>query len=92
MKSAYEIAMARLEKESGPGRKLTDAQKEEIAEISKKYDARIAEEKLTFEARLAKATTFEELESLRAELAASLTSIEEHREKAKEAVWGGGES
>lgn len=87
MKSAYEIAMARLEKESGPGRKLTDVQKAEIAAINKKYDARIAEEKLTFEARLGKATSFEELEKLRAELAASLASIEELREKAKEAVW-----
>ena len=91
MKSAYEIAMARLEKESGPSRKLTDAQKAEIAAITKKYDARIAEEKLAFEARLAKATNFEELEKLRAELAASLASIEGLRDKAKEAVWGGEE-
>lgn len=87
MKSAYEIAMARLEKEKGPGRKLSDAQKAEIADIDKKYSARAAEEKLSFDERMAKATTFEELETVRKEMAAALTSIEEQREKAKEAVW-----
>ena len=87
MKSAYEIAMARLEKEKGPGRKLSDEQKAEIAAINKKYDARVAEEKLTFETRMAKAANFEELENLRKEMAASLTSIEEQREKARESVW-----
>ncbi len=88
MKSAYEIAMARLEKEAGPGRKLDDAQKAEIAGITKKYDARAAEEKIAFEARMAKATSFEELESLRGELATALARVEEDREKAKEAIWG----
>lgn len=87
MKSAYEIAMARLEKEKGPGRKLSDEQKSEIAAINKKYDARAAEEKLSFETRMTKAANFEELENLRKEMAASLTSIEEQREKAKESVW-----
>ena len=87
MKSAYEIAMARLEKEAGPGRKLTDEQKSEIAAITKKYDARVAEEKLTFEGRQGKATTLEEYEQVRGEMAAAFASIEEQREKAKEAVW-----
>ncbi|NUM52173.1 MAG: hypothetical protein HUU46_00885 [Candidatus Hydrogenedentes bacterium] len=87
MKSAYEIAMARLEKEAGPGRKLTEAQKAEIAGIDKKYDAKAAEERLSFESRMAKASTIEELESLRSGLAGALAAIEEQREKAKEAVW-----
>ncbi|MCC6796711.1 MAG: hypothetical protein IT366_16445 [Candidatus Hydrogenedentes bacterium] len=87
MKSAYEIAMARLEKEKGPSRKLSDEQKAEIAAINKKYDARAAEEKLSFETRMSKAANFEELENLRKEMAASLTTIEEQREKARESVW-----
>lgn len=87
MKSAYEIAMARLEKEKGPGRKLSDAQKAEIAGIDKKYDARAAEERISFEGRMAKAANFEELERMRAEMAAALATIEEQREKTKEAVW-----
>ena len=33
MKSAYELAMERLEKESGPSKKLTDEQKASIADI-----------------------------------------------------------
>ncbi|MDZ4860355.1 MAG: hypothetical protein SGI88_15365 [Candidatus Hydrogenedentes bacterium] len=88
MKSAFEIAMARLEEAAGPGRKLTDSQKAEIAEITKKYDARAAEERLSLDGQMAKAATFEELEKLRGELATALTRIEDDREKAKEAVWG----
>lgn len=87
MKSAYEIAMARLEKEAGPGRTLSDQQKAEIAEINKKYDARIAEEKVSYESKLGKATTYAEVEQLRTELANAIASLEEQREKAKEAVW-----
>jgi hypothetical protein len=87
VKSAYEIAMARLEKEAGPGRKLTEKQKAEIGGIEKKYDARAAEERLSFDGRMAKAATHEELEQLRGQMAATLASIEDQREKAKEAVW-----
>jgi len=87
VKSAYEIAMARLEKEKGPSRKLSDAQKTEIAGIDKKYDARAAEEKISFEGRMAKAANYEELERTRGEMASALTSIEDQREKAKAAVW-----
>ncbi|GMU93222.1 MAG: hypothetical protein AMXMBFR4_22800 [Candidatus Hydrogenedentota bacterium] len=87
MKSAFEIAMERLEKESGPGRKLSDAQKAEIAEIDRRFDASVAEEKLTFDTKMAKAQSFEEMETLRAELAKALADLETRRERAKEAVW-----
>ena len=39
MKSAYELAMERLEKEKGPAKKLNDDQRAEIAEIENKYEA-----------------------------------------------------
>lgn len=42
MKSAYELAMERLEKQA-PTAKLTDAQKRELAEIDSLYKSRIAE-------------------------------------------------
>lgn len=87
MKSAYEIAMARLEKEAGPSRKLTDAQKAQIADIEKRFGARVAEERLSFDARMAKAASFEEAQQLQRDAAAALASLEEQREKAKEAVW-----
>lgn len=42
MKSAYELAMERLEKNQ-PTKKLTEHQKERIAEINSLYGAKIAE-------------------------------------------------
>ena len=45
MKSAYELAMERLSKES-PSIKLTAAQKREIAELESKYKAKAAEREL----------------------------------------------
>ena len=38
MKSAYELAMERLNKTAGEVKKLTPEQKEKIAEIRRKYD------------------------------------------------------
>lgn len=87
MKSALEIAMARLEEAAGPSRKLTDSQKAEIGEINKKYDARAAEERLNFDTKMATAASYEELEKLRGEMAAALGRVEADREKATEAVW-----
>jgi hypothetical protein len=45
MKSAYELAMERLNK-SSPTVKLTDAQKREIADLEARYKAKLAEREL----------------------------------------------
>lgn len=90
MKSAYEIAMARLEKDSGPSKRLTEEQKAQIAEIDNKYEARLAEQRLAFDAKLGAAASFEELEKLKEEMAQTLASIEEQRQRAKDAVWDKG--
>src|SRR2546430_15569288 len=45
MKSAYELAMERLEKKA-PSLALTDEQKQQIAEIDSTFKARIAEREL----------------------------------------------
>ena len=45
MKSAYELAMERLEKAS-PSLSLTEDQKKEIAEVDSVYRAKIAEQEL----------------------------------------------
>jgi hypothetical protein len=87
MKSAYELAMERLEKSSGPTRKLSDAQKARIAEIENVCAAKIAELKLSWESRLSSATTREEYDQIQAELADKLASLEAHRDKDKETVW-----
>ena len=54
MKSAYELAMERLKKkdaEEGVSEQpLSEAQKQEIAEIRKTYGARLAQEEILFKA------------------------------------------
>lgn len=87
MKSAYELAMERLEKASGPTKKLTDDQKAQIAEIDKMYDAKIAEVKLSFEPRLRAVESREQLEALQTEMASKIGDLESQREKEKENVW-----
>jgi hypothetical protein len=52
MKSAYEIAMERLEREQ-PSQPLTDAQREELAEIDKLYEAKVAEKEVKLRDQLA---------------------------------------
>ena len=47
MKSAYEIAMGRLEAQT-PTVKLSDAQKAELAEIDNLYEAKLAERRDPF--------------------------------------------
>lgn len=87
MKSAYEKAMERLEKESGPTAKLNDEQRRRIAEIDRKYDALVAEHKLSAQSKIASAGTALELEQIQSALAAELAGLETRREKEKAAVW-----
>jgi len=87
MKSAYELAMERMQQESGPLRKLTKEQKARIAGIEKKFASKIAESKLGFDERIAKAATNEEYQDAQANLAHELRSLEEAREREKENVW-----
>jgi hypothetical protein len=54
MKSAYELAMERLEK-SSPTQKISDAQKAELAEIDSTYKAKIAERELFLKDQILKA-------------------------------------
>jgi hypothetical protein len=55
-KTAIEIAMARFKKEDADAgvtdRVLTDAQKNEIAEIRKTYGAKLAQEEILFKSKL----------------------------------------
>jgi hypothetical protein len=86
MKSAYELAMSRLE-QSEPSRLLTEEQKAAIREIDSEYDAKVAEKKIFLKSEIAK--SFGDplaAESLRKQLASELASVEEKREKRKQAV------
>lgn len=87
MKSAYEKAMEKLEAASGPGKTLNDAQKARLAEIDSQCDAKIAQARMQGDEEQTKATTNEDFQNVRSELAAELQRIEEQREREKDAVW-----
>lgn len=87
MKSAYERALERMEAESGPTRKLTDAQREQIAEIDTKYDSLIAAERLGLDTKLGAAASPDEVAEIQANVGAEIRRLEERREDEKEAVW-----
>ena len=89
MKSAYELAMSRLEK-TGPSHSLTEKQKKALAEIDSEYAARTAERKSFLEGEMAQAAGDEEaLRGLRRQLATDLAVIEEKKEAKKEKVRSG---
>jgi len=87
VKSAYELAMERLDRESGPAKKLSDDQKVRIADIEKKYDAKVAELRLDYDAQMQGAPSLEDLDKLKTEMAGKLTALEADRDKEKDAVW-----
>lgn len=86
MKSAYEIAMEKMNAASGPVKTLSDEQKEQVAEIDKRYDAKVAETKLTYDEKLAAAAQGE-FQNIQEELSSELTRLEEKRETEKENAW-----
>ncbi len=86
MKSAYEIAMSRLDAEA-PVAKLTEAQRTEIAEIDSLYRSKIAERKVFLEGELAKAASNPaEAEMLQKQLASEVARLEEESESKKDKV------
>ena len=88
MKSAYELAMARLEAKD-PGVLLTEDQKQRIAEIEAKCKADIAAKELLLQGEVAKAAASgvtEEVTQIRRQLADDIRRFEEKREREKEAV------
>ena len=88
MKSAYELAMERLEKES-PTARLTESQKNEIAEIDSLYKARIAEREVFLKDKIAKAHfsgNADEAAELEQELARDLRRLNQECEGKKDKV------
>jgi hypothetical protein len=90
MKSAYELAMERLEKESPrSGRKLTDEQKKRLADIDTEYQAKIAERRIMCEKRLNELQLegkYEEIQKAQDELAADMRKLEEQKEAKKNQI------
>jgi hypothetical protein len=86
MKSAYELAMERLEKAS-PSISLTEEQKKKIAEVDSVYRAKIAEKEVFLKDQICKAQGAgnpEEAESLEKQLASEIRRLQEDCEAKKE--------
>ncbi len=84
MKTAYELAMERL---GHTLRVLSDEQKERLAEIDRRYDAKIAEARLNAEGRVrAAAGDADRAAAVRDELVVELASLNEKREQEKERI------
>ncbi len=86
MKSAYELAMERLEKKT-PSVALTNEQKQQIAEIESTYKARIAEKELFLKGEMEKARAggkYEELEALEKQLSVEMRRLQEDCDAKKE--------
>jgi hypothetical protein len=85
MKSAYELAMERLQQTS-PSLSLTEEQKKELAEIDSKYRAKIAEKELFLRDQIRKAQTegkADDIDSLEKQLASDVRRLQEECEASK---------
>jgi hypothetical protein len=90
MKSAYEIAMERLEKKA-PTKKLTPEQKARIAEINSLYGSKIAEKETFLQGEIAKEKIkgdFTAVEQLQDQLAREIRRLHAEWEEKKASVHG----
>ena len=84
MKSAYELAMERLEKEKPAGPPLTEEQKAALAEIDNKTTAKIAERKILADGEMKQAGGNPEvMEKIQERLREDLRRLETEREEKK---------
>ncbi len=82
--------MERLEKES-PTQELTEQQKAKLSELSKVYEAKIADKELFLNGEIAKAEAageFDQIEQLTKQLASERKVLEEELEQKKNEVRG----
>jgi len=92
MKSAYELAMERLNK-AAPTVKLNAHQKKEIAELESKFAAKIAERELFIKGEIVKAidrADGEAIEQLEKQLVSDRKSLQAELEEKKAKVWQAG--
>ncbi|MGK0189861.1 MAG: hypothetical protein ACI9R3_005679 [Verrucomicrobiales bacterium] len=86
MKSAYELAMERLEK-SSPSEELTDSKRAKLAEIDTLYRSKIAEREVFLGGLLTKAQVagdFAEIAELDEQLSREVRKLRSQCEEAKE--------
>lgn len=88
MKSAYELAMERLNK-SAPATKLSAAQKKQLAELDAKYAAKVAEREISIKDDIGKAANageFEKVEQLQQQLVVARKNLQAELEEKKEGI------
>lgn len=88
MKSAYELAMERLQKQA-PATRLTDEQKTRLSELDGLYKAKRAEREVFLQGEIAKAQARgdgQALEELQQQLSRDLRRLEDELESKKEKV------
>ncbi len=88
MKSSYELAMERLNKQS-PQTKITPAQKAELADLDTRYAAKIAEREIFLKGELAKAAEkgdYEACEQVEKQLVSERKKFAAELEEKKDAV------
>jgi hypothetical protein len=90
IKSAYELAMERMSKQSPqPTHKLTAKDKEKLAELDRVYSAKIAEQELALKPKIAAARANGDLEGaqkLEETLRAEIAKLRKKLEVEKDAV------
>ena len=85
MKSAYELAMERLEKQS-PVAKVSDEQRQALAEADQTYKAKIAEREVFLSSLIQKAVAsgdLMEVENIRLQLSRDVRRLQEECESKK---------
>jgi len=88
MKSAYELAMERLNK-TAPTVKLSADQKKQIAELESKCKAKIAEREMALKEEIASAAgagEFEKVETLQQQLVSERKKLQSELEEKKEQI------
>ena len=88
MKTAYELAMERLNK-TAPAVKLTATQKKRLAELDSQYAAKIAEREIALKdemARVSAADDVEKVETLQRQLVNECRKLQAELEEKKEQV------
>ncbi|MBW0000567.1 MAG: hypothetical protein JO015_15830 [Verrucomicrobia bacterium] len=88
MKSAYELAMERLQKQS-PSVPLTEEQKAQLAEIDSLYRSKMAEKELLLKEQIRReeqAGSADDVAQLKHQLASELRRLQEECDQKKEKV------
>ena len=82
MKSAFELAMERF---GGPVQQITTEQKEQLAEIERLYEAKIAQARFDAQTRIEGSQNDPEtITQVQADLAVEIRSLETRRDRKKE--------